>query len=349
MPRINSILVATDLSPDANNAIRKAALLAERHSARLTMLHVVSPAGSQALRRWLSPSTDIERVTVQARATLRRFAKEILGKHGVAAKFDVVVGNAFDEILAGSQHADLVVVGERRTGTLKEFVVGGTVDRLLGQSRKPLLIVKRGNKDPYRQVLVPVDLTSHSEAALRAAVSLSQHDGAIHVFHARDSRGEFEMQMADVPAPVIREYREMKHGEARARLRELIAKVGVEARRVFAFVSQGDARRLILEHEKLLQADLVVAGKQAQSAMVDFLLGSVASRLLTGSKCDVLIIPRASTESIRAAVEDAIPSLPSTELDAASSALRASTGLATVPVERRACVGVQRFNRAGWR
>ena len=199
--------------------------------------------------------------------------------------------------MPGSERADLVVVGKRGTGSLKEFVVGSTVDRLLGRSRKPLLVVKRGNEGPYRQVLVPVDFTDYSEAALVTAASLAQDDAAIHVFHARSSSGEFELQMADVPGPVIREYREMKQGEARARIHELITKVGVEARRVFACVAQGDARRLILDHEKLLQADLIVAGKQGRSAMADFLLGSVASRLLADSNCDVLIIPRTSTES----------------------------------------------------
>lgn len=40
MPPFTSILAATDFSIDGNNAVRRAALLAHEHGARLTLVHV---------------------------------------------------------------------------------------------------------------------------------------------------------------------------------------------------------------------------------------------------------------------------------------------------------------------
>jgi nucleotide-binding universal stress UspA family protein len=300
MPRFDSILVATDFSTDGNNALRRAALLAEQHAARLTILHVVNPAGSRALRRWFPPTIDIELKTVQTRATLRRFAKEIIARHGIAAKFDVVAGDAFEEILSHSMRADLVVIGQRgTTASLKHLVMGSTTERLPRLSRKPVLVVKRGNHAPYRQVLVPTAFTDRCAAALSAAACLARN-AAIHVLHARPSQDEFEMQMADVPSTVVDEYREMKLGEGRARVHEMIAKAGIRAGRAFACVAQGNPSTLALEQEKLLRADLIVAGKHGHSAMADFLLGSVSRRLLAGSSCDVLIIPSTAVDSLGA-------------------------------------------------
>lgn len=280
--------------------MRKAALLAEQHGARLTMLHVVDPAGSQALRRWFSPTIDIELKTMQTRATLRRFAKEIIGRHGVAPKFDVLAGDAFEEIHARSERADLVVVGRRGSmASLKDLVAGSTAQRLVRLSRKPVLVVKRGNIASYRRVLVPVDFTDKSEAALAAAACLAR-DASLHVFHAQHPRDEFEMQMADVPSDAIREFRAMERGVSRARIHEMIDKAGLRDRPVFASVAHGDAVHMTLEQEKLLCADLIVAGKHGRSAMADLLLGSVSRRLLAGSACDVLIVPPTAVESIRA-------------------------------------------------
>lgn len=307
MAPIKSILVATDFSPHGNNALRRAAVLAEQHAARLTMLHVVDPAGSRALRSWFSSTIDVELKTVQTRATLRRFAKEIIGRHGVAPKFDVLAGNAFEEILSRSMRADLVVVGQRGTAaSLKDLVVGSTTERLLRLSRKPVLVVKRGGDAPYRQVLVPIDLTHRSEAVLAAAAGLARN-AALHVFHARPLRDEYDMQMADVPSAVIGEYREIRRGESRARMREMIARVGIRGGRAFVSAAEGTPSPLTLAQEKSLDADLIVAGKQGRSAMADFLLGSVSRRLLAGSSCDVLIVPSTEPDPLRAGTAAAHP------------------------------------------
>jgi nucleotide-binding universal stress UspA family protein len=103
----------------------------------------------------------------------------------------------------------------------------------------------------------------------------------------------------------------MKQGEARARIDKMVAQVGVGTRRVFARVAQGDVRRLVLDQEKLVQADLIVAGKNGRSAVADFLLGSVARQLLTDSKCDVVIIPRTAAEPIGATAAHALTRRPS--------------------------------------
>ena len=60
MTPFTSILVATDFSIDGNNAVRRAALLAHAHGARLKLVHVLDPAGCKPLRDWFSPSIDID-------------------------------------------------------------------------------------------------------------------------------------------------------------------------------------------------------------------------------------------------------------------------------------------------
>jgi len=76
MTRFTSILVAPDFSIDGNNAVRRAALLAHEHGARLKLVHVLDPAGCQSLRDWFSASVDID---LPGRRGLARSAAALAG------------------------------------------------------------------------------------------------------------------------------------------------------------------------------------------------------------------------------------------------------------------------------
>lgn len=297
MTPFRSILVATDFSVDGNNAVRRAALLAQQHDARLSMLHVVNPAGFKPLRDWFSRSIDIDLKTAQARATLRRFAAEIVGRHDVVANFEVLVGDAFEELLRASERVDLVVLGQRGKSPLKDLVIGKTADRLLRTCRTPVLVVKQAVEAPYRRVLVPVDFTPCSDAAVRAAAVLAPGVG-IHVFHAISSTREAVLREADVPEAVIRESRAREEAGVSARMRRSVARLGLDSRRMSFVLGRGPAARSTLLQAQTLSADLIVAGKQGRSTVAGFLLGSVSSRLLAGSSCDMVIIPRPVCEPV---------------------------------------------------
>jgi nucleotide-binding universal stress UspA family protein len=297
MKRFKSILVATDFSDNATHAVRKAALLAEHHAARLTLLHVVDPAGFKPLRQWFSASIDVQLKAEQARATLRQFAAEINGRHGVPARFRVVLGESFDEILRASEGADLLVLGQRGRSRLKDLVTGSTAERLLRLCRRTMLIVKQPLADPYRSILVPVDFTASSQASLRLAAGLLR-TANIHMFHALDSTDEFQMRMAGVPAAVIRHRGDIVDSEFNIRMQGLAARAGVDSSRLSTAVRRGPAGACTLAQAEKLGADLIVVARHGASALAEFLLGSVTRRLLAESTCDLMVLPRAAVEAL---------------------------------------------------
>jgi nucleotide-binding universal stress UspA family protein len=290
MTPFRSILAATDFSVDGNNAVRRAALLARQHDARLRILHVVNPAGFKPLRGWYRQSSDIDLETAQARATLRRFAAEIAGRHDVVAKIEVRVGDVDAELLRASEDVDLLVLGERGKNPLKDLVIGKTADRLLRTCRTPLLVVKQAVQGPYRRVLVPVDFTPSSNAAIRSAAALATGVG-IQLFHALSSTREAVLREADVPATVIRESRATEEAGAGARMRRSVASLGLDSRSMSFALGRGPVVASTLRQAQKLDADMIVAGKQRRSTVAGFFLGSAGSRLLAASRCDALIVP----------------------------------------------------------
>lgn len=308
MTRFRSILAATDFSGSATQALRRAARLAEQHAARLTLLHVVDDTGFKALRDWFSPSIDHDLKVAQARATLRGFAAEIRGRHRVAARFRVVIGEPFQEIRRASEGADLVVLGPRGRNPLKDLVTGSTADRLLRSCRRAMLVVKHAANGAYRRVLVPLDFTVHAPACLRAAGALAP-TADLHVFHALDSSRDFELRMAGVPAAVIRDHERAEIAKAHGRVLEVGALAGLAPGRFRTVVRCGPPWACTLEQADALGAELLVVGKQGATQVADFLLGSFTRRMLASSKCDLLVVPPAAGEQLLQGSGVALPAM----------------------------------------
>src|SRR5690606_20269636 len=75
---MRTFLSATDFSPGAQDAVRRAALLAAEQSGRVELLHVVSGSSLRRLGGLLGLPADIqERLTEEARSTLERLAAEV--------------------------------------------------------------------------------------------------------------------------------------------------------------------------------------------------------------------------------------------------------------------------------
>jgi len=308
MTSFNSILAATDLSVDGNHAVRRAALLAHELGARLRILHVLNAPRCRPLRDWFSPTSAFDAKAAQARDALQRLAVEISGACDVPASVEVAVGGPFETLMRASAHVDLVVLGRRGHGGLKGLLMGGIVNRMLRTCRRPVLVVKTPVPGPYRRVLVPIDFTAPSDAAIRVAGRMRREPG-VHVFHAIDSEREAVLRDADVPEHVIRETRLMEEGAINARMRRTVARLGLDSTRMHYALAYGPPVRSTLRHARRLGADLIVAAKQGRSTLVGFLLGSVSSRVLCEASCDVLIVPRPRESSPPLAADTVAPRL----------------------------------------
>jgi len=176
-------------------------------------------------------------------------------------------------------------------------LLGRTVDRLLRTCRRPVLVVKTPVEHAYRRVLVPVDFTAPSDAAVQLAARLTR-DSGLHVFHAINSHREAVLRDTDVPERLIRESRLRQEAGTLARMRRKAARLGLDGTRMSFSVAHGHPAWSILSHAHKLGADLIVGGKQGRSKLGEFLLGSVSRRVLAESACDILIVPRPRKEPL---------------------------------------------------
>src|SRR5690606_26500048 len=75
--------------------------------------------------------------------------------------------------VADEVHADLVVVGATRRGTLARTILGTTEQRVVRAAKAPVLVRRREEHDQLRRILFTTDLSDHSEAVYRRGRELT--------------------------------------------------------------------------------------------------------------------------------------------------------------------------------
>jgi nucleotide-binding universal stress UspA family protein len=140
---MQKILIATDGSPEAREAVEYGLELAEDQHAEATLLQVIPPIDWTQLDRGavIRPIPDeIEK----RRGIALDEAATLAAEHGVPVTFEVVAGIPADEIVAYADNHDfdLTVVGSRGRGAVASALLGSVSQAVLHESRRPVLIVR---------------------------------------------------------------------------------------------------------------------------------------------------------------------------------------------------------------
>ena len=140
---MRKILIATDGSPEAREAVEYGLELAEEQHATATLLQVIPPLDWTQLDRGavIRPIPD----ELEKRRGLALDEAAVLAEaHGVPVNFEVVAGVPADEIVAYADNhdVDLTVVGSRGRGAVASALLGSVSQAVVHESRRPVLIVR---------------------------------------------------------------------------------------------------------------------------------------------------------------------------------------------------------------
>ncbi len=137
-------------------------------------------------------------------------------------------------------------------------------------------------------ILVPVDFSAHSEAAVRYAVGLAKRFGStLHLLHAYHL--PVEVTTPDTIA-VPRDFWASLREAASSKLGEVARKVTTEGVKVEILLTEGTPAPTITQAAEQLQVDLIVMGTRGLTGLKHVLLGSVAERVLRMAPCPVLTL-----------------------------------------------------------
>jgi nucleotide-binding universal stress UspA family protein len=157
IPRIKTILYATDLSKNSAYAFRYAVNSARKHDAKIHILHVIEalPSAAEGLITQFMGEEKLRKVRKEVeedlleriRERLRQFAERELKRDPKTLKrvvsIDVVYGTPAAEILrkAEEMNADVVILGTHGKGVIGHAFLGSVSEQVLHRIRKPVFII----------------------------------------------------------------------------------------------------------------------------------------------------------------------------------------------------------------
>lgn len=138
-----------------------------------------------------------------------------------------------------------------------------------------------------KTILVPVDFSSTTSAAVETAMRLAKAcGGKILLFHVISHSLDYRAY------PVLdRTVLEAELSRARQELERLLPAVQAAGITVSAHTAAGEPVGLILAQAKFCRADVIVLGSRRHTAIYDLLVGSTSSGILQGSSCPVMFAP----------------------------------------------------------
>ena len=210
--------------------------------------------------------------------------QSLLPLHAGPSTKHLQIGSPAEVILsmAEEQKADLIIMGARGLGPIKERLLGSVSHRILTLAPCATLIVNGPVKD-MKQILLPLEGLDDAEAAIRF-LQLKPFHEAVEVTlltvlpwteppWPRDSAAAAATEVLEKQADYI-------EGVA-----EDLRAIGYQAHGVAVV---GTPSTMILQQATTLQSDLILMGTRGRQGITRFVLGSVSHAVLHKTPCPVL-------------------------------------------------------------
>lgn len=211
----------------------------------------------------------------------------------------LIQGEAECILLAGSPHAELIKLADKRgaslivlgasgEGGVAPALFGTTAENVVRYAHGPVLVVRESPRDSA--VVVGTDFSEASDAPVRVGIEEAKKSGAqlvlFHSLHGQKSRLDVFDRLG-----VAAHEPESKHQERREAAQKKLAAIltgsGLKGRTVTVDGAPVEALESLADE---VRASLIVVGTHGRTGLKRMALGSVAASVVRGAACSVLVV-----------------------------------------------------------
>ena len=278
------ILVATDFSAGAAEALRQAQTLAGELRTRLVVGHVIPEAYRV---RVLFPHT--AGIDSETQRDLEAKAED-----AAHAQVRAVLGQAAESLElkfeSGSPHAGVLKLADQNAAALIVMGPGATTQRVARSAQRTVLVARPSASGGA--VLGASDFSDPSLPALRLAASEAERRRArLRLIHCLDIDASAYLAAAGAPGVLATPpFPDEAVKEMEAQARDQLRTVG----------GSGDADLVVVRYSPLsaitdeatrTATSVIVVGTHGRSGLARLALGSVAETVMRDAPCSVLVVP----------------------------------------------------------
>ena len=270
---MKNILVPTDFSDQAENALHVAAQLARKYDAEIYLLHFLELPLHQVDA--MSSHSDLPEAMFFMKLAHKRF-EEVLSRdflQDVKVHETVEFNQSFNQLpeTCDEKSIDLIVMGSHGVSGLKEIFVGSNTEKVVRNSNTPVLVIKKPHEEfEINDFVFASDFTSANKKTYQEAMSFAElFDAKLHLVMVNTVHN-FTTTL-----------------EARERISDFTRNSRYENFTVTIFndetVEQG-----IMNFSQSIEADLIGISTYGRQGIAHFFNGSISEDLVNHAKRPVM-------------------------------------------------------------
>ena len=267
--KLEKLLLSTDGSQYSEGAIREAISFASKCSSKIYACMVLETnpeyetIGSNIFEKE-EKEAEAHLESIKAKATKEGVRCEtIFHESGEAS--EAIVGEAAEK------RVDMIVIGRHGRKGLAKALLGEVAAKVIAHAPCKVLVVPKAARIEYRNILVAIDGSAHSSAALTEAIAIAKRCGS-HLIALSAMRDETERQEAENYAN---------------KAADLAQREGVS---VEAVTPTGRSFNAIVETAGGRGVDLIVMGTYGKTGVKKLLMGSSTEKVIGNAGCGVLVV-----------------------------------------------------------
>lgn len=295
LQKFKNILVHEDASEQASFALRRAAKLATRNDASLTIVDVVNTPS--AFMSQLVPRMDsLVNEDIASRDERLEQLAEPFRNDGLSVSTKVLRGRPLLELIREVDAGKHDLLMKDANADTDDLFFGSLDMRLLRYCPIPLWLTKPDAAETPKRILVAIDPISVAEelrlneSIMQMASLLAYRDGVeLHVvsvwhqpFDAMCSQDEYQQRYEQC----IKEVEAAARDNVNRVLRSSVISVREENKHICAGVINDEIVKVVAE----VSPDLLVMGTLARCGLTGILIGNTAEKVLRRVECSVLTV-----------------------------------------------------------
>jgi nucleotide-binding universal stress UspA family protein len=189
---VKKILVPTDFTPTAENAIEAARMLAEKHDAEIIFLNVIELNSGEAINASGGPSSYasfadgilIQESIKRAEEEMTRLV-EVSKYQGITSDYEIKLGNPFGHIFSAIEdhNIDFIIMGTKGASGLSEILIGSNTEKVVRKSKCPVLAIKEPiTENSFKKIVYATNFGTNEAGVVKAVKDLqSVFDSKVHL------------------------------------------------------------------------------------------------------------------------------------------------------------------------
>ncbi|WP_339609820.1 universal stress protein [uncultured Planktosalinus sp.] len=272
---MKKILVPTDFSPQAENALKVAAQLAKKHESEIYLLHMLELPLNLIDQANSSSGGSLPEALFFMKLAHKRF-KEVMESdylEGITVYETVQFHEAFDGIIevAKENEVDLIIMGSHGASGFKEMFIGSNTEKVVRTSNIPVLVIKNEHKQfNVDNFVFATDFSEECKEPFKRAIKFANSVGAnIHLLFINTATNF----MTTIEANEVMEKFLM----------------GVEIKKYSLNIyNDTTVEKGVLNYAQSIDADLIGMATHGRKGLSHFFNGSVSEDLVNHAKRPVI-------------------------------------------------------------